>query len=560
MEEGDYYTGIERAWKAGLRVLATMLVDNEALCTVMTTKHNPCNDMEGVRIQSRALYALQDYIDAQSGGPGKGWFRIVTDPFHARKVINQGKLAVVEGIEVSRIFGCGEHFGIPECDRAQVDAGLKEVRDLGVRTFFPVHEFDNAFGGSKMISGEAGAVINAGNHFETGSFFAVQSCPAEQQDAEQVTLPVGSPYLDLLNGAFAALLAGNPLPVYSQPPHCNTRGLTDLGAYLIEQMIKQRLLIQVDHMSSKTADAAIAIAERQRYPGVWAAHCCGSPQLFRRIYDMGGFVNPNTNPAVAHAGKWQQDKAKSSHKYLFGFGFGSDLNGLGAQPGPDSAHPISYPFKSYDGAVTFDREKWGERTFDLNKDGLANYGQYADWLQLLQQVAPREMAADMFNGAEAYLQTWERAEGVSATSCRPAGERFTNAGLGSAIRLGDGAITALYGVGQPSSRAGRSYRYCVAGRSGAVISVFDGGSRIALIASTAPGDLASGIGVGAPARQVRSGARRLMAGVWVGPRLRGGARYLYGIRGGRVRYVALASAAELSSTPRLRADLQAAGL
>jgi hypothetical protein len=80
-EEGDYYTGIERAWKAGLRILVTNLVDNEALCSLMTVRRNPCNDMDAVRIQSRDLYALQDYIDAQSGGPGKGWFRIVTDPF-----------------------------------------------------------------------------------------------------------------------------------------------------------------------------------------------------------------------------------------------------------------------------------------------------------------------------------------------------------------------------------------------------------------------------------------------------------------------------------------------
>ena len=29
---------------------------------------------------------LQDYIDAQNGGPGKGLFRIVTDPFEARRV------------------------------------------------------------------------------------------------------------------------------------------------------------------------------------------------------------------------------------------------------------------------------------------------------------------------------------------------------------------------------------------------------------------------------------------------------------------------------------------
>jgi hypothetical protein len=90
--------------------------------------------------------------------------------------------------------------------------------------------------------------------------------------------------------------------------------------------------------------------------------------------------------------------------------------------------------------------------------------------------------------------------------------------------------------------------------------VFDGGSHIALIASTAPGDLAGGIGAGAPARQVHSRARRLVSGVWLGPRLRGGARYVYGIRGSLVRFVAIASAADVSSTARLRADFQAAGL
>ena len=30
------------------------------------------------------MYAMQDYIDAQFGGPGKGWYRIVTNPLEAR--------------------------------------------------------------------------------------------------------------------------------------------------------------------------------------------------------------------------------------------------------------------------------------------------------------------------------------------------------------------------------------------------------------------------------------------------------------------------------------------
>ncbi len=559
-EEGDYYTGIERAWKAGLRLMVTQLVDNEALCTLMTKRHNPCNDMSSVHIQDRDLHALQDYIDAQSGGPGKGWFRIVTDPFQARRVINEGKLAVVEGIEVSRVLGCGEQNGVPQCGTAQVDAGLKEIHDLGIRTFFPIHEFDNAFGGTKMISGGLGVLVNSGNRLETGSYWSVQSCTTQVQDAQQESVPATGALANLVNGPVASTLGGSPAPVYPPGPQCNVRGITSLGSYLINQMIKQHFVIQTDHMSSKTADAAVSIAQAQHYAGVVSAHCCSSPQLFSRIYSTGGFITPPVAPAGAFVAQWKADKAVMDPKYTFGFGWGSDMNGLADQPASDPTSPISYPFKSYDGRITFTREQWGQRTFDLNTDGLANYGMYADWLRQVQQLGGPAIMADMFNGAEGYLQMWERAYGVPTASCNPAGEHFTAAGLGRTVRLGDSAESALYRAGQPSSRPGRSYRYCVSGRSGGVSTVFDGRGRVALIASSARGDSAGGVGPGSSARRLSGRARRLAVGLWTGRRLRGGARYVYVLQGGRVRSVILASRAELHNRARLRADLRAAGV
>src|SRR5947209_4600870 len=480
-EEGDYYTGIERAWKAGLRVMVTDLVDNEALCSLMTKKHNPCNDMASVHVQDRDLHALQDYVDAQSGGPGQGWLRLVTDPFQARRVVNQGKLAVIEGIEVSRIFGCGEQYDVPQCGRAQIDAGLKDVHDLGVRTFFPVHEFDNAFGGTKMIAGSTGAIVNAGNRDETGSFWQVQSCPAQVQDAPQVTAPATGTLANLLNGPVATTLGGGVAPVYPPGPHCNVRGLTDLGGYLIGQMIKQHFVIQTDHMSSKSATATLDIAQRAHYAGVVSAHCCSSPQLFGRIYTTGGAITPPVLPAGAFVAQWRIDKGVADNRYTFGFGWGSDMNGLAEQPASDSSAPISYPFKSYDGRVTFTREQWGQRTFDFNTDGLANYGLYADWMQQVQRIGGAPVMHDPFNGAESYLDMWERAYGVAATGCRPRGERFSRTGLGRGFHLGDTPEAALYRAGQPSARPGRFYRYCAAG--GTVVTMFNGAGRVALIAT-----------------------------------------------------------------------------
>ena len=200
--------------------------------------------------------------------------------------------------------------------------------------------------------------------------------------------------------------------MYGPGPHCNVHGLTSLGAYLINRMIQQHYIIQTDHMSSKTATAAVAIATAHHYSGIVSAHCCSSPQLFRQIYADGGFVSEPVAPSLAFVNIERADKAQSNPRYHFGFGWGSDMNGLGMQPGPSSAYPVTYPFKSYAGNVTFSREVWGQRTFDLNNDGLANYGLYADWLHSLQLAGGKAMMADMFQGAESYLQMWERAVGV----------------------------------------------------------------------------------------------------------------------------------------------------
>ena len=93
--------------------------------------------------------------------------------------------------------------------------------------------------------------------------------------------------------------------------------------------------------------------------------------------------------------------------------------------------------------------------------------------------------ADMFQGAEAYLEMWERADGVPPTSCRPAAERFTQVGSRTAIRLGETSTqAALYRAGQPLSRPGRTYRYCVdrtAARGGPAGAVFNSRGRIAKV-------------------------------------------------------------------------------
>ncbi len=88
--EGTYWKWLERSWRGGLRTYVNLMVDNAVLCELYPIKKHGCDEMESVRMQIADIYKLQDYIDAQYGGPGKGFFRIVKDPFQARRVVADG--------------------------------------------------------------------------------------------------------------------------------------------------------------------------------------------------------------------------------------------------------------------------------------------------------------------------------------------------------------------------------------------------------------------------------------------------------------------------------------
>src|SRR5205807_1187577 len=148
----------------------------------------------------------------------------------------------------------------------------------------------------------------------------------QDQDAEQLSTPASGPLAQLINGPLASMLHGSPAPVYGPGPQCNTRGLTGLGAYLIKRMAEQHLIVQLDHMDSKTATAALAIAEANHYAGIVSAHCCSSAQLFKRVYAAGGFITPPVAPSDSFAGTWKSDMAVRDPAYKVGFGYGSDEN------------------------------------------------------------------------------------------------------------------------------------------------------------------------------------------------------------------------------------------
>jgi hypothetical protein len=471
--EQVYYKWLERAWRGGLRFYVNLLVDNRQLCQIYPYKKNSCNEMDGVRLQAQRLHEFVDYIDAQAGGPGEGWLRIVTDPHEARRVIASGKLAVMMGIEVSVPLDCGEVRGVSMCTEAEIDERLDAVYDLGVRQMELVNKFDNALSGVTGDAGTTGMVVNQGNLGETGHYWRFEQCEDDghAHDKEQMNLAgqFGAPDpiagRDSLVGKILSTFGSTgTAPVYPKGPHCNVMGLSDLGKKMIRGLAERGMIFDPDHMSARARTQAMDLIDELGYSGVMSSHSWADDTIYPRILEAGGFVTPHAGGSTSFIAKWRKQKAWADPRYPFGIGFGSDMNGFSTQGGPRGANApnkVTYPFTGFGGA-TVHKQVSGTRTYDINTDGVAHYGLYPDWVEDLRRQAGDEIVDDLQRGPEAYLQMWERATGIPGDACRSDVDDLTQ-GRVDALVVGMTNVAVMEALGQPFARSGLQYRFCMEG-------------------------------------------------------------------------------------------------
>ncbi|MGW4161350.1 galactose-binding domain-containing protein [Streptomyces sp. NPDC004788] len=415
----NYYAWVERAWRGGQRVLVNDLVTNGLICSLLP-RDRGCDEMDAIRLEARKSYELQDYVDRMYGGPGKGWFRIVTDSAQARSVIEQGKLAVVLGVETSEPFGCKMILDVPQCSQADIDKGLDELYGLGVRSMFLCHKFDNALCGVRFDSGTTGVAVNIGQFLSTGTFWATEKCAGPQHDN-----PIG--LATVLPPLAEKLPAGVTVPSYASDAQCNKRGLTRLGEYAVKGMMQRGMMLELDHMSVKAASRALDMLEAEEYPGVISSHSWMDRDWTDRVYGLGGFVAQYMSGAQGFIGEAAQ-KADLRKKYGVGLGYGTDMNGVGGWPAPvgaDAPNAVKYPFRSFDGGSVLDRQVTGERTWDFNTDGGAHNGLVPDWIEQIRLTPGGPGVVDeLSRGAESYLTTWKKTEkhemGVDLAAGQPA--------------------------------------------------------------------------------------------------------------------------------------------
>ena len=269
-----------------------------------------------------------------------------------------GKLAVVLGIEVCRLFGCGQ-TNAEDCTDQHIETELQRYYDLGVRQITPVHIIDNAFGGAALYD----EFFNAANVLINGTVFEVRDCSA---DGYEFRMENSAQLLGLLD-----LIPWFHSPVYPEGTHCNAKRITEAGRTLLRKMMDRGMIIDVDHMSAQTMNGALREAEQRCYPVISSHSGCTAitsgqlnserllnRELLARVHALGGLIALGTSGGDScdtsgpHEGCVQQygDHVKNNcnsssrsfaQSYLFALdngaeavAFGTDMNGFASQASP----------------------------------------------------------------------------------------------------------------------------------------------------------------------------------------------------------------------------------
>jgi microsomal dipeptidase-like Zn-dependent dipeptidase len=200
--------------------------------------------------------------------------------------------------------------------------------------------------------------------------------------------------------------------------------MTPLGEGLLQALMQRGMMIDVAHLPQRSLGRAYELLEASEYP-VLKTHGNTNDG---RIYLHGGMAGAGlgrcasaNNPGgmgAGLAGIVAQVAAKGGYPSE---GLSFDLNGFAGGPrprfGPDSScgepqeNPVTYPFTSYDGAVSFDEPQLGSRAVDFNTEGMIHIGLLPELIEDVRRdgVTDEELEP-LFRSAEGFVRLWEYAE------------------------------------------------------------------------------------------------------------------------------------------------------
>jgi len=257
-DQKAFYEWIKRSWFYGQRLAVVFANYSHAACS------NPISGQQRWIYDSRRCspdVAVEEMVETAKKfvawvdkyDPDK-WVKIAYTPAEARQIMQDGKLAIILGVEVDDPFNC-KRYG---CTQRQVTQALQHLYAIGIRYFFPIHGIDNGFGGTGFFQEAYG--LAKWIYPNNSGFFGLETCTTSDTAFKFWGIE-GFGYMDIGihrgdAGFGAAMKAYYPIlphfPEWHLPSHCNKKGLEPLGEFLVERLMQLGIVIDVDHMSDRS--------------------------------------------------------------------------------------------------------------------------------------------------------------------------------------------------------------------------------------------------------------------------------------------------------------------
>lgn len=273
-----HVTQIHRAWEGGLRLMVAIAVHNLGVEYLFSKPRDGIVDPSTER----------QVLDAQVCGMkalaalNSDWMEIAYSPADARRIIERNKLAVVLGVEMDQLGTLDRDADscttLRPCPFDTFDDEIDYLWKLGIRQVTPVHAVDNRLGSAAVfepVYNSLNDLLNRGRFNLTSGdlrhwpahFFEVReggcgSGPnagrrgecvafqfAETQKRPALTRTIFSPFRGV------PFLVDEKVPAYRPfEGMMNEHGLTIEGRDYIKHLMRQGVIVGLEHLSQQSVD------------------------------------------------------------------------------------------------------------------------------------------------------------------------------------------------------------------------------------------------------------------------------------------------------------------
>ncbi len=360
-----YVDWLKRAWQGGLRLVHVDVGNSKLMADLyggvmsgltVGSNWNPTDDGWATTAELNAMHAFVTLPDV------KDWVEIALNPVDARRIISQGKLAFVLGVEVDDIDNLSAQLKplAPSAQRPIIKAHLKALFDKGVRHLLPVHVAENVFGSPAVyelafdignLFGPNHRLFPVRNAFGSGIRTRLDWAVQEKigSNTSNPKSPEGWFLKALLNAADpntrAQLNTAFPTGTIG---HAHAEGLSQTGKILIQEAMRLGMVIDVDHMSDLSVDDTLNIVKPLSYPIV-SSHTGFRDLAFGSWKKVNGTFVENTDTAYGPATREMfgvdnaEPMAKERDRSLTHLNAIAELGGMVGVGTGAAALPVKWP-------------------------------------------------------------------------------------------------------------------------------------------------------------------------------------------------------------------------